>query len=202
MYKFDIKSIRFIALSLFICIIFTCVVMQAYKYIPENSTNESQVTTRQYTEQEAQKLEEDDFSEEDNDVEAENINKPEIEPLEVIEEENIKSISDLETKADNIYSKAENYVKSNNFDNAIKEYKTIASNSNNNEVKANCYEQIARIYAYTKDYKSALEFAQTSYGYNPTTEIEVLIARLYYKNGDTDKANYRIGQVLRKDFSL
>ena len=51
-------------------------------------------------------------------------------------------------------------------------------------------------------YGSALSAAQRAYNLAPSSHREVLLARLYYKTGDIDKATSRVNNVLRRDFSI
>ena len=79
--KFDLKSLRFIGITFFICILFVCVVMNAYKYIPEDApknvkSSELQVDiTNDYTNDDG----EEEFSEAEESVEvaAENVDEDE-----------------------------------------------------------------------------------------------------------------------------
>lgn len=84
---------------------------------------------------------------------------------------------------------------------AIEDYKAIAESSADTNVKARCYEEIAEVYGITKRYGSALSYAQRAYNIAPTSAREMLIARLYYKTGDIDRATKRINNILQRDFS-
>ena len=84
---------------------------------------------------------------------------------------------------------------------ALEEYKAIAENSTDANVKARCYEEMADVYGIVKRYGTALSYAQRAYNAAPTTSREMLIARLYYKTGEIDKATKRVNNILQRDFS-
>ena len=52
-----------------------------------------------------------------------------------------------------------------------------------------------------KRYGTALSYAQKAYNTYPTSSREMLLARLYYKTGDLDKATKRMNNVLQRDFA-
>ena len=85
---------------------------------------------------------------------------------------------------------------------AVTEYQEIISNTEDKALQALCYEEVAVMYASIKKYGSALSVAQKAYNTQPSTSREVLLARLYYKSGNIDKATTRINNVLRRDFSI
>lgn len=84
---------------------------------------------------------------------------------------------------------------------ALEEYKAIAENSTDANVKARCYEEMADVYGIVKRYGTALSYAQRAYNVSPSTSREMLIARLYYKTGEIDKATKRVNNILQRDFS-
>ncbi len=91
--------------------------------------------------------------------------------------------------------KVKQYVK------AIEEYQKIATVTNDTDTIAKSYEEIATVYAIVKRYGTALSYAQKAYNMSPSSSREMLLARLYYKTGDIDKATRRINNVLQRDFS-
>ena len=56
--------------------------------------------------------------------------------------------------------------------------------------------------AIVKKYGSAMSYAQKAYNLSPSTNRELLLARLYYKTGDVDKATKRVNNILQRDFSI
>lgn len=98
------------------------------------------------------------------------------------------------------FSNAKEFVAKGDFSRAIEEYKNLISETDENTIKAQCFEEIARIYAIQKRYGSALSAAQRAYNLSPSTTGEVLLARLYYKTGDVEKATKRINNILRREF--
>jgi hypothetical protein len=60
---------------------------------------------------------------------------------------------------------------------------------------------MADVYGIVKRYGTALSYAQRAYNAAPTTSREMLIARLYYKTGEIDKATKRVNNILQRDFS-
>ena len=65
MQKYDIKQMRFILIIISICFIFACVVMQAYKYLPETETRFEQYNN-QITEEYLQTNDTDEVVDEEN----------------------------------------------------------------------------------------------------------------------------------------
>ena len=97
-------------------------------------------------------------------------------------------------------AKAKEHKNNQQYINALSEYEKAVSKADENSLKALCYDDIALIYAHTKRYGTALAYAQKAYNTYPTTSREVLLARLYYKTGDVEKAINRVNNVLKRDF--
>lgn len=106
-----------------------------------------------------------------------------------------------EEKAEKVFITAQKYRKDRQFVKALEEYQKIPSITNDTATVARSYEEIATIYAIVKRYGTALSFAQKAYNMSPSSSREMLLARLYYKTGDIDKATRRINNVLQRDFS-
>lgn len=136
-----------------------------------------------------------------------------LKPLDPIDEENLKkdeqlkdSISSQEDVREEIsplelaLNKAKDAKDNRQFTVAVTEYQKAISLSEDDRLKAQCYEEIAIIYAKSKRYGSALSYAQKAYNMVPSTAREVLLARLYFKTGDVDKATTRVNNVLNRDF--
>lgn len=99
------------------------------------------------------------------------------------------------------FANAKKYKEQKQYVKALEEYKKILASSPDTNTRARCYEEIANVYAIVKRYGSALSYAQKAYNLAPSSSREVLLARLYYKTGDIDKATTRINNVLQRDFS-
>ena len=108
----------------------------------------------------------------------------------------------LEESLEEILENAKNFRLNHKPISAISEYQKALQRTEDNSVKAQCYENIAIIYASAKRYGSALSYAQRAYNISPTVSREVLLARLYYKTGSTEKAVNRMDNLLKKDFTL
>ena len=106
-----------------------------------------------------------------------------------------------EEKAEKAFIKAQKYRKDRQFVKALEEYQQIPTITNDTVTVAHSYEEIATIYAIVKRYGTALSYAQKAYNMSPSSSREMLLARLYYKTGDIDKATRRINNVLQRDFS-
>lgn len=85
---------------------------------------------------------------------------------------------------------------------ALEEYKSILEKNIDSNTNARCYEEMAGIYSIVKRYGTALSYAQKAYSLAPSSNRELLIARLYYKTGDIDKATKKINNILQRDFSV
>lgn len=209
--NFDIKSAKFIVFIIVICGIFAALVGNAYRYLPsENDKNtikleqkespEFIAEEKEYTEEETvgKKL---IVKEKDEEIINEKV-KPEsekdVEELEVIKPDQDNNDNEL----DNSLAKAKKYVEDKDYSKALAEYQKALTLANEDKEKALCYEQIANIHAVSKHYGSALSNAQKAFNLAPTTSREVLLARLYYKTGNPERANQRMQNVLQRDFSM
>ena len=81
------------------------------------------------------------------------------------------------------------------------EYLKVPSLTDDKSSIATSYEGIASIYAARHKYGSALSYATRAYNMSPSSSRELLLARLYYKTGDMEKATRRINNILHRDFS-
>ena len=107
----------------------------------------------------------------------------------------------IEEQYNEIFSEASKLYKEKQYVRALEEYQKAANMVTDKELQAKCYEQMSVIYATVKKYGTALAFAQKSFNAAPTTAREILLARLYYKTGNIDKATTRVNNVLKRDFS-
>lgn len=205
--KFNLESAKFVSIVIGICFIFIMVVWKAFDYIPQTEVQKN-IVIEENIKEEASSIndtEEDvneNYNEDSTELSAVNQNKntskieiQKITPLEPIEEETLTSDS-----FENTLEKAKNYNENGQQALAVSEYQKASSATDDAELKAKCYEEIALIYAKSRRYGSALSAAQRAYNTSPSTAREVLLARLYYKTGDIDKASKRIDNVLKRDF--
>lgn len=225
MNKFDVNSAKFLSIIIAICFIFIMVVWHAFDYLPTKEENNNTLYTQtnnkisEVVSRESTTVENSDKTEqatEENEVEttSEKVIKEsstnedkKLEPLETIYEGTpLSNESKLSQEESNIsdanYDRAKDYMTSKRFVEAITEYKKIIQTTDDDKLKAQCYEDISIAYAVLKRYGSALSAAQRAYNLAPSSHREVLLARLYYKTGDIDKATSRVNNVLRRDFSI
>ena len=97
--------------------------------------------------------------------------------------------------AGNKYRNDKQYVK------ALEEYQKVYNITQNKDLVASSYEGIATVYASNKRYGTALSFATKAYNMSPSSNREMLLARLFYKTGEVDKATQRVNNVLKREFS-
>lgn len=83
---------------------------------------------------------------------------------------------------------------------AVEEYQKISLLTDDKELVALSYEGLSQVYAANKRYGTALTFALKSYNTSPNSAREMLIARIYYKTGDIDKATKLINNILKREF--
>ena len=107
----------------------------------------------------------------------------------------------IEEQYNNLFTEASKLYTEKQYVRALEEYQKAANIVSDKELQAKCYEQMSIIYATVKKYGTALAFAQKSFNAAPTTAREILLARLYYKTGNIDKATTRVNNVLKRDFS-
>lgn len=218
MEKFDIEKAKLVSIIGLILFIFVMVIANAYKYLPAESTDIPDVNTEISLQNEPQNTEEETdneetVSEDSNISEEENAGKNisednvssenNITPLENINDDNNTDENAAEEKTfENSFSEAKRLKDEKQLVKAIDEYKLAISLAETSKQKSDCYEEIATIYALAKKYGTALSFAQKAYNLSPSTNKEILLARLYFKTGNTDKASERINNVLRRDFNF
>lgn len=211
MNNFDIKSAKYVVFILVICLIFGAVVMNAYKYLPNESSNSAEVMTETSIpgdeEESASAVEEEEEQTEESDVQEV---KDEPSSPEFVSEEELPAEAQNESSEELVDENSfEAVVKSakdlraeKQFVKAIDKYKQALELADGGEQTALCYEEMSKLYGIVKRYGTALSYAQKAYNTAPSSNRELLIARLYYKLGEVDKANYRVKNILQRDFSL
>ena len=213
------NSKKFLVMLLLICVVFFVIIIKAFEYIPvadddaitsRNNIENLNKPAEENADEQADKSEEQtekktldikltpDFVEK-TDKKAETVTDSKaVEPLENISDLPSEAVSantseeakpvelTPEEKAEKAFLTAQKYRRD-------KQYVTVTV--------ARSYEEIATIYAIVKRYGTALSYAQKAYNMAPSSSREMLLARLYYKTGDIDKATRRINNVLQRDFS-
>ncbi len=118
----------------------------------------------------------------------------------VSEEKSEPELSSQE-KAELALMMGNKFRKSANLSSALSEYQKVPGLTNDKDLVASSYEGIATLYAMNKKYGTALNYAARAYNTSPNSSREMLLARLYYKTGDIDKATKRINNLLHRDFA-
>jgi tetratricopeptide (TPR) repeat protein len=157
-----------------------------YSY-SENSYEKEQNDTYTYAKQENRKT----------------VKYTEIEDLEPITGDNVsefESKENVDIIADKFFS-ANKYKSNKDYVKAIDEFSSVAEKTSDRAIKSKCYEEIAYIYAIDKKYGTALSYCQKAYNAYPSSSIELLMARIYYKTGQAEKAKELTERVLNRDFS-
>lgn len=217
MNKFNLESIKFASVIVIICLLFIMLVWNAFKYLPKDDDNNYQEISvskeERFLEEDTLKNDaseeieesEEDISDEVGNSFNENIQKKQQEKFFIVKDETINEevLNKENSVNDNIQemiNNAKSLKSENKLDEAISTLESASSLTEDNNVKVECFDEIATIHAKNKRYGSALSYAQKSYNLNPTNEREILLARLYYKIGDTNRAQVRMMNVLKRDF--
>ena len=211
------NSKKFLILILIVCVAFLVLIINAFEYLPNKSGDE--IINRTNVEEinkAAEPVETEEAKEQPKEERGTlniNLDQPtkvdEPEKLEPIAVDGDNAVAEdakpveltPEQKADEAFRAAKAYRHSKQYVKALEEYQKIPMITKDNDTIARSYEEIAFIYATVKRYGTALSFAQKAYNMSPSSSREVLLARLYYKTGDMDKATTRINNVLQRDFS-
>lgn len=207
MNKFDSRMMTFWGSLILICLVFLIIVWHAFSYLPKDTSNSfeqyeelaQQETVSNENEEKTAEQADEDFSEEDIDepvISSKPKNNLEI----ILDNELIENNGKKDNTNQNLLEKARELKSNKNYSEAIEEYNKIITSSDDAKLKAICYEEAAIIYALNKRYGSALSNAQRAYNMAPTSSREILLARLYYKTGDVEKATLRMNNVLKRDF--
>lgn len=224
------NSKKFLILLLIICLAFFVLIIKAFEYIPdkvsediqnkngiENINKPAQTKTEETVVQQEETVETNTVQETHeqpaiNDS-ASKTEKAAIvavtEELEPIAEgEHISGSNEIspkeptpEQKVQEIFTAVSVYKQDKQYVKALEELQKVSSVTNDSNLVAKSYEEIAIIYAIVKRYGTALSFAQKAYNMSPSSSREILLARLYYKTGNIDKATQRINNVLQRDFA-
>jgi len=202
MKNLDTRTMKYIMLTLFICLFFMLLVQNAYKYIPEVKPIDLSVNIKdEYldnTDVEKNDAVNNDINNEENETEQdETIDEVDDVrlPLEAIEE-NLRAETNIDVDA---FREAKEFSKNKEYAKAIELYEKTIAETNSLDKKSSSYFELAKIYAIQKRNGTALANAQKAYNIAPTVEKELLLARLYYKVGQENKAMEKIYHILRSD---
>ena len=222
------NSKKYIVLLIIICLIFFILVMRAFEYLPQ--TDKDAISSRENLERintpgngDEVVVSEEDVSitpekkkeelnivlnTDDVDSDFEVIDAPpgtnvEIKKENISVSENDKKKTELteEETALRILISADRLKNQKEYSKALEEYQKVIDMTISSEITASGYEGIAKIYAINKRYGTALSMAIKSFNLSPSSEREFLLAKLYYKTGDTYKASQRVNNILKRDFS-
>lgn len=224
--KYDFSSKKYIILLGIICLLFAIVVVKAFDYLPQekiiNSSNSvTSVNSQHYNtpgfsqddvlseQKEETKKKQFNISlpKKFDNIEIEEVDMPKMVEIDApptelgrpvqVQQSNLNEEDGLESSL----KIARDYKKSAKYVEALDEYKNVLSYTSDKNTIAQVYQEIAEIYAASRRYGTALSYATKSYNMSPTSYRELLLARLYYKTGDIDKATARVNNILRRDFA-
>ncbi|MCQ2754644.1 MAG: hypothetical protein MJ231_06320 [bacterium] len=120
-----------------------------------------------------------------------------ISELQPISDENVSKNPDINNKL----AEAVNAKHNADYSKAIECYNSLLeAESGNSSIKAICYEGLAEVYAKQKRYGTAIINAQKAYSSEPTSTRRFLLAKIYYKAGETEKAKTLTNMALEGDF--
>ena len=223
MNNFDLESKKYMIILLAIFLAFALVVIKAFDYIPDEPQDGANIKQEQvlnvqekpikqkYTEEQEEQPEQ--TKKRGLNVDLRNhvdIIPEESAPLKVSQPMELETIEPVNENSNNLSSEqqlelklleVQKLVDTKQYVKALEEYKSIAESVSDTHTKARCYEEMANIYGIVKRYGTALSYAQKAYNTEPTSNREMLLARLYYKTGDLDKATKRMNNVLQREFS-
>lgn len=214
MENFDLGKAKLVGIIALILFIFVMVIANAYQYLPTENSDIPDVNSEVSQPVDNTDNTSDDSNNEDIAAEEEENKQPEVKENRAVEQKVEKAeITPLENISDNnndssdstfenTFSEAASLVEQKQLVQAIEKFQEAVNLAETTKQKADCYENISRVYALAKKYGTALSFAQKAYNMSPSTNREILLARLYYKTGSTDKATERMNYILRRDFSM
>lgn len=225
--SYDFNSKKFIWLLIMVCILFFVFVVKAFDYLPKKNVSEEALQSAQTSintqnnvqndeegNSEAEEVQKNSREEKRGSIIVSEEDKPDI--IDEIEIPNSKldELQTEETAEPIVQSKlspeeealraiitAKRNVQQNDYKSAIEEYQKVPGLTDNNELIAMSYEGISEVYAATKRYGTALSFAAKAYNASPSSSREMLIARIYYKAGNTENAINRVNNLLKKGFT-
>ena len=196
MEKFDLSKSKYYIFVIFLILIFIACIAQAFNYLPDknNDTIINSSVNLPAEEDISVKTDANENETAENSRKRDNVDEDfDIDTPPAVSDERI---SDTKKYRDEDYKKLER----------IEDAESISASEQQRvepqEDTYTSYRNKAIAYAKERRYGTALAYAQKAYNMNPTTEGEVLLARLYYKTGDYTKANDRMNNVLKRDFAV
>ena len=227
----ELGSKKYFILLTLICIVFTIFIVKAFDYLPDksvdgynpnvntktsqvnqfNNPNHSQDLNQNSKEEnydpERHKSGHIDFMQRNNKSENNRDDFEDIKAPNGINEDvhntnaqNKTTISSDEMAMITLFNAAK-FKSDRDYKKALEELHKIPELTNDKEIIASGYEKIAEIYASQKNYSTALSFAGKAYSKSPNKNREMLIARIYYQSGDTEKAITRFNNILYSGFN-
>lgn len=203
MEKFDLKSMKFLIAVVVVCVIFVAFLPLAYLNLPEETDNNIptvEMLSRNNSEPAAEVVAEPETSPRGQRFKKNNKNTNKEEPAVAENTEILKVDRVREEPVVDPYEKAMSLRKEQKYESAVYEYQQIAKSTDDLSEQARCYQEIAQTYASIKRYGTALSYAQKAYNTSPSSDREMLMARLYYKTGSIDKATEHVNAILKRDF--
>lgn len=228
----DVNSKKFLIILVIIMLVFVLLIIKAFDIMGKASEeplkpqiNMSEVDDENDNQTEQEQSDENNTANKEVDVEhhvsfveeqprvsqpAETSKNPQMitEPLapinengNVVEENKVPSLTKAQ-ETELMFLDAQKLKDEKQYVKALEEYKSILGKNIDSNTNARCYEEMAGIYSIVKRYGTALSYAQKAYSIAPSSNRELLIARLYYKTGDIDKATKKINNILQRDFSV
>lgn len=227
MNNFDPKTARFSIIICGVLLIFALVINHAYKYLPQNDTIpeiqsvEDINSQRDYVEEKEEEVVDNQpvetidyatkrdkkhtFEHEPitNNQEISEHERRELLEQEKAEQEIIPTPQANETSSfqETLNNAKKSFVEK-DYERAIETYKSAMALTDNKIELALCYDDLAKIYAMQKKYGSAIAFAQKAYNAQQTADREILLARLNYRVGNTERANELLKRSLQRDFNF
>ena len=221
----DERTVKFGLVIIAVIIIFSIPFAVVSSKTPKNMRNIENPSVGEINEQQSSKqgeeiaepeeaASEEEFAEEEQSANHEEIAEhnehpaeENLEPLENLPEEVSEANGESEQHVEEVtpeslMDKASALRRDRDYVKAIEMYKKAAELSGDSAIQAKCYEEMAMLYGMVKRYGTALAYAQKAYNLSPSTSRELLLARLYYKTGDIDKATRRVNNILQRDFTV
>lgn len=211
MYKIDLKSLKIFTYTSILCVFIALIIMPAYNYLPEESINispsngfksdmlnfenrSSGTSSQEKTENKTETYNSTPVS----NINSEETNRPnfeEIEELNYTDEIQVKTDTYTET-----LTIAEELKNKHQYKDSLIKFKEALNYTSNPDNISLCYEEIANINAIEKQYGIALYYAQKAYKIKPSQPLEILLAKLYYKTGDSESAQKHIDRIVKDEF--
>ncbi len=227
----DFDTRKYLILLTIVCVLFVIAIVKAFDYLPQKEeTQIEQVVSKEINtssqrnkvlkeEQNDNTDEDDEDNNEDNDEnnseDIETTNDDSVEFVEVdtpsgagikesaITNQNQTSKSELtsEEKALKALFAAYKAKKADDLKTAIEEFQKVETLTDDKELIASSYEGISQIYAANRRFGTALSFALKANNMSPNYSREILVAKIYYKTGDIEKATKIVTDLLKRDFT-